>query len=312
MLPCVLFIGIFMYYPLVNGVYHSFFHWNGGDVDRYVGVKNYQQIFTAEPKFWEAFRNALIIGCANIIKMLPAIITAVCLHRVRSDRLQFIYRIGFVIPMVIPQLVSVLLWKAFFDPTAGVLNRILHESGLMAVLNWLSQLATGISKYASFGGFFDWAGALFRPGQDPQWLGQPKYFMLALIIYGFPWVASFGVLCYLAVLQTIGKEIYEAADVDGAGWFTKFRHIEMPLITRQVRIMMVLVIMESIKDVYLVMLLFNINGGAEGAVQMPALFMFREAFMSQQMGYACGIGVVLFGIILAMTKLNEWLIKPAD
>jgi ABC-type sugar transport system permease subunit len=122
-LPCVLFVGLFMYYPVVNGVYHSLYFWNGGDVERYYGLRNFLRLFNITPAFWDSFSNALILGTANIFKMAPAIITAVCLHRVRNERLQFVYRVLFVVPMVVPFVVVVLLWKqAFYEPTQGVVT----------------------------------------------------------------------------------------------------------------------------------------------------------------------------------------------
>ncbi|HEY3319726.1 MAG TPA: sugar ABC transporter permease [Planctomycetota bacterium] len=434
-LPCLLFVGLFMYYPVINGVFHSLYYWNGGDVERFYGLRNFYQLFTAEPPaFWLSFQNALILGLANILKMAPAILAAVCLHRVKSERLQYIYRACFVVPMVVPFAVTVLLWKAFYEPTNGVINVLLRKSGLIGLLTWTSSTAGtlnellvtnvfeagGISSYAvcaligaalvfviarmvvgrelawtSLAGYvgglgvlsgrvlgcvamggggapnaaaasvvgavlggavlggvawkfandagrdlprrdrlYAWAMAfvvgafglglivhvasgvtgyltpLFPKGENPAWLGSPKLCMLALILWGFPWVGSFSVLVYLACLQQIGREIYEAAEVDGADWFHKFRHIEMPLILKQVRVMMILVIMGSINDAGQVMLLFGIEGGPGGVVQVPALFMFREAFCSQMMGYACGIGLVMFTIIVIMTKLNDWLVKP--
>lgn len=312
LLPCALFIGTFMYYPVINGVYHSFFNWNGGDVERWTGMRNYRELFWEDPKFWQAFTNAFLLGIANIVKMAPSIVAAVCLHRVCSERLQFIYRIGFVVPMIISSMVVVLLWKAFYEPTNGVLNTVLNASGGMDVLVWLSGRARDVAGVVDPLGAFTWLGSLFLEGQNPTWLGSPKFAFIAVILWGFPWVGSFGVLVYLACLQAIGKEIYEAAEVDGADWFDKFRHIELPMILKQVRIMMVLVIMGSINDAGTIMALCGIEGGPGGVVQVPALFMFREAFLSQRMGYACGIGVVLFLVILTMTKLNERLIKPAN
>jgi raffinose/stachyose/melibiose transport system permease protein len=312
LLPCVLFIGTFMYYPVINGIYHSIFAWNGGDVERMVGLQNYQRLFVEDPHFWSAFNNAFIIGMANIVKMAPSIIVAVCLHRVKSERMRFYYRVGFVVPMIVSQIVVLLLWKAFYEPTSGALNVLLRDSGLMNVLVHMSSAAASAAHTIDPFGMLTWFGNLFVKGQDPAWLGSPKFTFAAVIIWGFPWVGSFGVLMYLACLDSIGKEIYEAAEVDGANWFHKFRFIEMPLILRQVRVMMVLVIMGSINDAGTIMVLCGNSGGPGGVADVPALFMFREAFGAQKMGFACGIGVVLFLIILTLTKLNEWLVKPAD
>jgi ABC-type sugar transport system permease subunit len=206
---------------------------------------------------------------------------------------------------------AVVLWKA-----AGAVSRVRgmptrDKWSMLVVCALVGALGVGlIVGYTR--GFFGWVAPLFPPGETPAWLGAPKLCMIALIAWGFPWVASFSVLVYLATLQQIGREIYEAAEVDGADWYHKFRYIELPLITRQVRVMMILVIMGSINDAGMVMLMGGIEGGPGGAVQVPALFMFREAFQSQAMGAACAIGLVMFSIIVIMTKLNDWLVKPGE
>jgi raffinose/stachyose/melibiose transport system permease protein len=109
---------------------------------------------------------------------------------------------------------------------------------------------------------------------------------MAIILWGFPWVGSVGVLIYVACLDSIGKEIYEAAAVDGANWFHQFRFIELPLILRQIRVMMVLVIMGSINDAGTVMVMCGTSGGPGGVADVPALFMFQAQRLACQ---TCGL-----------------------
>jgi ABC-type sugar transport system permease subunit len=100
-LPTVLTLGLFIYYPASSGIFHSFFRWNGADVSEPVGWQNYRDLLASD-EFWLSFKNAFTLGIANAFKMVIALLVAVCIHRCRSERLQYVYRLLFVIPMVIP------------------------------------------------------------------------------------------------------------------------------------------------------------------------------------------------------------------
>lgn len=290
-LPSVLTIALFQYYPAANGIVHSLYRWNGGDVSEYVGLKNYADLLQS-PDFWQSFRVALILGVWNVVKMVPAIAVAVWIHRCTSEKMQYLYRLLFVVPMVIPGLVIALIWRSFFfESTQGYLNQFLDATGLMKVLCQLDK-------------FFGWGG-IFVPGTHPAWLGDPRLIITACVIWGFPWVGSFAVLTHLAKLQNIPKEIYEAAGIDGATWWSKFTRIEAPLILSSIYLMLVFVIIGTIKDAGMIIALTgNMNGGPGGQATVPALFMLRKAFVNQEMGAACAIGIVLTVVVMAMEKLS--------
>ncbi len=235
--------------------------------------------------------------------MIRALLVAVAIHRCRSDRMQFLYRTLFVIPMVIPGLVVVLIWRSFFfEATAGYLNKFLMWSGLFDVLVHLDS-------------FFKWGGA-FAPGQTPAWLGDPRLIITACIVWGFPWVGSFAVLTHLAKLQNISKDIYEAAEIDGVNWWTKFTRVELPLIMGSIYLLLVFVIIDTVKDAGMILALAGIAGGPGGKATVPALFMIRKAFLDQQMGYACAVGIVLTIVVMLLQKISNLVIgggedKPA-
>lgn len=291
-LPTLVLIGLFLYYPASQGIYHSFFRWNGAEISEYVGWYNYWDLLQ-KSDFWISFKVAFIIGVWNIIKMIPALLVAVCIHRCRSGRMQFVYRALFVVPMVIPGLVVVLIWRSFFfEATSGYLNRFLSATGLFDLLCRMDR-------------WFGWGG-VFVPDQTPAWLGDPNLILPASIIWGFPWVGSFAVLTYLAKLQAIDKQIYEAAEIDGASWWHKFTKIEFPLITGSIYIMLVFTIIGTISDAGMVIALAGIEGGPGGKLTVPAVFMLRKAFVEQQMGYACAVGIILTLIILALQKVSNF------
>jgi len=289
-LPTLILIGLFQYYPAASGIYHSFFRWNGADVSEWVGLKNYTDLLNSR-EFWSSFNVAFTLGIWNVIKMVPAVAVAVWIHRCRSDQVQFFYRLMFIAPMVVPSLVMALVWRTFFfEANAGYLNQALNISGLM---DWLVQLDR----------WFQWGG-IFREGYQPAWLGDPRLILIACIVWGLPWVGSFAVLTHLAKLQNIPKETYEAGEIDGITWWSKFSRIELPLMMSSIYLMLVFVIIGTIKDAGMILALAGLEGGPGGTVTVPALFMLRKAFVSQEMGAACAIGIILMLVVLGLQKLS--------
>jgi raffinose/stachyose/melibiose transport system permease protein len=251
-----------------------------------------------DDKLWEGFAIISILVVANIVKLIPSIATAVVIHRLKSEAANYWYRVLFVVPMIIPGMVYLLLWKFFFEPDS-VLNMILYKSGMMNVLMHMDKT-------------FGWGGVFIEAvtqGKPPIWLGSPELVLPAIIIWGFPWVGVVGVLIYLAGLQGIDPAVYEAADLDGVTAFGKFLHIELPLILTQVRINLVLLIIGTLQMYGFILILFGDDGGPNGKLLVPGLYMFRQAFVEQYVGYACAIGLVLFAFILVLTEINNRFVR---
>jgi len=245
---------------------------------------------TGDQVLWAGFGVTFIFVVANLVKMIPSITTAVFIHRLKNERWQYIYRVLFVVPMIIPGMVYLLLWKFFYDPTQGLLNRLLNGSGLMNALVWTSdQFHLG----------------LFHAGTNPSWLGDANLVIFSLIFWGFPWVGVVGVLIYLSGLSSISKDVYEAADIDGINWFQKFLYIELPLIATQVRINLILMIIGTLKGYGNILVILGDGGGPQGKALVPGLYMFRNAFREGYGGYACSIGLIIFVFILILTEINN-------
>ncbi len=244
---------------------------------------------------WGGFSVIAILVAFNVVKMVPSIVTAVVIHRLKSEKWNYVYKVMFVVPMIIPGMVYLLIWKFFFNPNEGIFNRILAQTGCMDLLILLDR-ALG------------WGG-LFKEGVMPVWLGHEALVLPALILWGFPWVGVVGVLIYLAGLQNIDQSVYEAADLDGANPLQKFLHIELPLIMNQVKINMVLMIIGTMQAYAHIMILFGIDGGPNGKLMIPGLLMFRSAFQEGRAGYACAVGLIMFFFILALTEINNKYMK---
>ena len=288
-IPSIILVGTFAYFPAASAIYHSFFDWSGGETKQLIGFDNFKRAF-GDRVLWGSFGTVSILILFNLFKMIPSILLAGLIHRVKSDQWQYIYRVMLVVPMIVPSLVTLFIWKFFFDPNLGVLNNILDATGMKAVLVWADHL-------------FNWG--VFYENVPIGWLSQPELILPALFIWGFPWIGTVGVLIFLAGLQSIGTEVYEAAELDGVGPFKKFLYIELPLILTQVRLSLVLLIIGTLQGYGLQLLLLGESDGPGGRGMVPGLWMYNRAFIAGEFGYACAIGMVLFVLILGLTLINN-------
>lgn len=394
---------IFNYYPKLETILYGFYDWDGQFSRDFVGLKNYR-LLLGESKFWMSFQLVLILLVANLVKMWPSIFAAIALHRIRSEKWQYFYRVAFVLPMVIPGLVWLLVWKNFFDPTSGILNRVLNATGLMHALDSLDSAMPVVARsiqpvvdqvvnpafHSVWGMMFmgalvlsctwgwqgrvkawvwwsmllmvgwfmlpmpyllamlaaafvigeagrfpagvtaiKWLGGLligvacalvlltmiwyapthqFESG-TPGWLSNEQLVIPSMIFWGFPWVGTVGVLIYLAGLQSISQDVYEAAELDGVGSWGKLFKIELPLMMTQVRINLIFMTIGTLTDYGLILLLLGTAGGPKNVGMVPGLYMYSKAFVDTQFGYACALGMSMFVLILLITVIYNKYVK---
>ena len=277
LVPLVLVL-LFNYYPIFNGFIHIFYHWDGDAVEEFTGLKNLIDIVT-DVKVWKSFGVVMIFVVSNLFKMIIPIIAAVVLHHIVNEKANYAYRVMFVVPMVIPAMVGLLIWKYFYEPNQGVLNTILRNLGFLGETDMV------------------------------LWLSDKSLTLPSLIFAGFPWVGAFGVLIYLAGLQSIPEEVYEAARVDGASALRIFFSIELPLIMTQVRINLILMIINTIQAWQNIYLYVGTSGGPDGVATVPGLLIFSESFSRGLFGYGCAIGFVIFVVTLILTFINNKFVR---
>jgi len=288
-LPSLAMVMTFAYFPAASAAFHSFFEWAGGDAEQLIGWDNFRRAFHDQVLI-DSFITVSILIVFNLFKLVPSVVLAVLIHRLKSDRWQYYYRVLLIVPTIVPGLVTLFIWKFFFNPSLGALNAFLDVSHLKGLLVRLDHV-------------FGWN--VFFANAPIGWLSEPKLILPSLFLWGFPWIGAITVLIFLAGLQSIGAEVYEAAEMDGVGPIRKFVSIELPLILTQMRLNLVLLIIGTLGGYGLQLQLLNQWGGPGGRGMVPGLWMYNRAFYAGEFGYACAIGMILFIFILGLTFVNN-------
>jgi len=271
LLPSFALLALFNYYPLLSAIYHSFFSWDGYSPPTFVGLRNFAQM-THDAAMGASVKNLLILAVSSIVITLTMpLIAAELVLSVRNVRLFKLYRALLVIPIVVPQLVTLLIWEFMYDPTIGIINNVLNGVGLGAIA--------------------------------PQWLGDPHSAIFAIIGIGFPWVAGLNFLLYLAALQSISAEVHDAGRLDGCVGWRRVLSIDLPLIAGQVRLLITLALITVMQTFTSVWVLTQ--GGPGYATTVPGVALYQQAFEFGDFGYASAIGVMIFLVTLGLTVLSN-------
>ncbi|MFC5653679.1 carbohydrate ABC transporter permease [Paenibacillus solisilvae] len=278
LVPALLLLSSIKYYPFFTAIVESLFDWNGVNVNRFIGFGNYAELLTDE-KIRVAFANVFKISIATVlINLTIPMIVALLVFRVKNNRLQNFLKVGFIVPLVVPMMVLVLLWRWMYSGDFGLINQLFDTVGLENLKH--------------------------------SWLGDPSTALGAIIFVGFPWVAGLPFLLYLAGLQGISEDLFEVAQIEGAGPIRRFFSIELPLMASQIR----LVLMYSLIHAFQVFEAPYVltNGGPGISTITPSLHIYDQAFNYGRFGYASSIGVLMFVVLLILTFIIQKLIKNTD
>lgn len=253
--------------PAISAVYYSLTDWSGVGAAEFIGLENYQRLFFEDRSFHRAFLNNLLyLAIFLTLPMFMALAGASLLAPLRKAAM--LYRIGLFIPYVLPSVITVFIWTQLMDPGRGVGAQL---------------AAVGIS------------------GLDQPFLGKTNTVLPAIaFIDNWHWWGFLMVL-FLAGMQAIPSDLYEAARIDGANRWQEFRDITLPGI-RPIIIFMIL--MTSIWS-FLVFdyIWITTQGGPAGASEVLATLVYKAAFNNFEAGYAAAIGLtmsLLAGLIISV------------
>ncbi|MCM3653554.1 carbohydrate ABC transporter permease [Metabacillus litoralis] len=263
-MPSFVIVFLFILYPFINGIQLSFTNWNGFSQSYdWVGLEQYKRMFT-DPTTWLVVKNTLLYGVGStILQNIIGLLYALLLNQ--SIKMKAITRTVIYLPVIISPLIMGYIWYFFFAYQGGALNDVLLFLGLDKINALASpELNTWIIVFVN----------------------TYQYVGVAMIIY-------------LAGLQSISKDYYEAAQIDGASVLQQFKNITIPLLMPSITINIVLNIIGGLK---LFDVIIALTGGGPGnASQSMSTFMYDLYFKRQDAGYAATQGVFMAFIILILS-----------
>ena len=272
--PWILGMVLFALGPILASFGLAFTRWNLFTEPEYVGWANFQKL-AHDPLFYKSVFNTIYY---TVFAVPLGLVLALGLAMLVNHRLRGVnfFRTAFFLPNIVAGIAMLLLWKWLFDPNFGLINLFLDWTGLMAVLEWI-----GLGR--------------------PQWISSRTGAMPGMIFMSI-WGLGGSMMIFLAGLQNIPRELIEAAELDGAGPWKRFRYVTLPLLTPTIFFLMMVGVIASLQ-------IFNqayvmTQGGPAHATLFYVLYLFQTAFERFQMGYACAMALVLFIITLIVSLIQ--------
>jgi multiple sugar transport system permease protein len=263
--PWVVGFLLFVLGPMAASLVISFTKWDLLSPARFVGLQNYDKMFTRDPLFWQSLKVTAIYTAVYVpLELAGGLVLALLMNQ----KLRFVslFRTIYYLPSVLPGVAFVVLWMWILHPDVGLINTLLSYVGI----------------------------------EGPRWLADPDWALPALLMMSL-WGLGRSMVIYLASLQGIPQQLYEAAAIDGAGTWHSFWRITLPMLTPTIFFNLVLSIISTFQT--FTSAFVATDGGPLDSTLFYVLYLFRQAFQFFNMGYASALAWVLFVIILVLTLL---------
>jgi raffinose/stachyose/melibiose transport system permease protein len=269
LLPALVLYVAFVVVPILQVVAYSFFSWDNGIAQEFVGFANYARL-GSDGVFWAALgHNAIWVVLTLAFPLMLGLLLAAILADRSPRTIQLMSAIYFI-PRTIPLVVAGIIWGWIYNPIFGLLNYGLDMVGL---------------------GQF--AGA---------WLAEENTALLSLNVVGAWTFFGFCVVIYLGAIQSIDPSLYEAADIDGARWWRKFRDITVPLLNNSTLFLGLYAAIEAMRFFDLIWV--TTQGGPGYATEVLTTHIYKTFFLVGDFGYAAVLSVVLLIIVLSLSAIS--------
>jgi multiple sugar transport system permease protein len=270
--PSLVLIGLFFFLPvgaslLLSVTDFDIYSLGNTSLARFVGLRNYANLIR-NPTFWTAVRNTFYFALVGGPLTVAVSLGAALLVNARAIRLRGLFRTVYFTPFVTTLVAIAVVWRYLYHPRYGLLNYLLGHVGIGPI----------------------------------DWLGDPRWAMPAIILMAIWKNFGYNMLIFIAGLQSIPEELYEAARIDGAGPLRRFWHVTIPQLAPTflfVGVVTMIGYFQLFAEPYVMT-----GGGPLRATTSLVLFMYEEGFRWWRMGVAAAIAFVLFGIILIWTLLQ--------
>jgi multiple sugar transport system permease protein len=234
---------------------------------RFVGAANYSRLFHS-PEFWGALKNTFIFALVGGPLTVGASLGAAMLVNAKAARFRGFFRTVYFIPFVTTLVAVSVVWRYLYHPQYGLIDYALAKVGV----------------------------------KGPDWLGDPHWALAAIILMSVWKNFGYNMLIFIAGLQSIPTELYEAAQLDGAGPLLRFRHVTLPMLGPTLLFVAVITMIgyfQLFAEPYVMT-----QGGPLGSTTSMVLLMYQEGFRWWRMGYAAALAFVLFGVMLLWTLVQ--------
>lgn len=263
--PWILGFVFFIAGPMLASIILSFTNWDLLSPIRFVGFGNYNKLLFNDPLLYQSLKVTSIYAFVSVpLQVALGLVLAILLNQ-KIKALSF-FRSIYYLPSVIGGISVAIMWRWILGTQFGMVNTLLSYAGI----------------------------------EGPAWLGDPQWVLVSFIIMSL-WGTGGAMLIYLGGLQGIPSELYEAADVDGAGPIPKFLRITVPMMTPVIFFNMIIGIIHALQE--FVAPFVMTGGGPHNSSLFLVLYLYRNAFQMFQMGYASAIAWVLFIYIMILTAL---------
>lgn len=272
--PNMLLLGVFVFVPLIGAIWISLQRTNGFGAGQFIGLGNYTRLF-GDALFWRSTVNTLLFTViVTPLSMALGLGAALLLNSVLPAR--GVFRSILIMPMAVSGVATALLGVLIFDENNGILDKLLSSIGLPSVA-WQS------GRTAAFA---------------------------SVVLVTLWWRAGFNMLIYLAGLQAINPQLYEAARLDGAGGWARLRYLTVPLVGPSSFFLLILNVIYSFQVFDIIFVLTG--GGPQNATSVLVTYAYDTGFVTRDQGYAAAIGVVLLVMAMTFTALRWWLSRTRD
>jgi len=276
MLPTLILLGLFIAYPFVKGIELSVTDTTVGVPGKFVGLDNFKTIWSDDIFHIAVWNTCLYTLVTTVVKLALGLWLALLLNR--NFKGKAFMRAFILLPFIIPTVLSTFAWKWMFDPTFSVLNYVLWHLGLIR-----SRI---------------------------NWLGDPVLAMISVIIVNVWRGVPFYAISLLAGLQTISPELHEAAAIDGARAWARFRHVTWPLLLPVTLVIVLFSVIQTFADFQLVYVLTG--GGPANATQLFATYAYQLGIGTGLLSQGAAISLAIFPILLLVVIVQLVYIRKAE
>lgn len=282
LLPGFALLTLIILVPLVWNIYLSFTDYRGIIAPQWSGLDNWVMLFQDE-RFWLSFRNSVAMILAmviapTVIGLLVAAALFDVIGRKFGAKLAAFLRATYYLPQILPSVIAAIVIGWILRPENGALNTILQ--------------AVGLGQFAS------------------NWLGAPDTALASLMVV-LVWIqVGYPVVIFMAALERVDPELYEAAEIDGAGWFRRFAAITLPMIRPEMFVVALTCTIAALKVFGPVYALTG--GGPNFATIVPSYYSYSQFFQNQQVGYGATIATALTVVIMLVSIVFVWAQNRAE